>query len=339
MAILEVCDLSIEYQTREGAVQAANDINFEVDAGETLGVLGESGCGKTTVVKSLLQILPANGEIVGGEVIFNGNDLLKMSETELNERIRWKEISWIGQNAMHALNPVLKIKKVFRENISTHTDLSKAEIDERTKQLLREVNLNPEYRNKYPHELSGGQRQRVNIALALALDPQLIIADEPTTGLDVIIQDDILDLIKQLQEDRGNSMMFVNHDVSAVAEIAEKTVVMYAGQVVESGPTSNVFHRSTHPYTIGLLNAYPTIGSEDELINIPGTPPELIGDLTGCSFRDRCPFSTDTCETDPPLVSIEEGHEARCHYTDEADQFREDGADPDTWDRKPELVK
>jgi oligopeptide/dipeptide ABC transporter ATP-binding protein len=250
----------------------------------------------------------------------------------MNERIRWKEISWIAQNAMNSLDPVHKVGSTFREVIQTHTNLSKKQARERTAELLSDVNLDPARRRDYPHELSGGQRQRVVIALALALDPTLIIADEPTTGLDVIVQDDILELIKDEQKERGNSMIFISHDVSAVAEIADKSTVMYAGNIVEKGRSVDVFKNSTHPYTVGLLNAFPEVGaSNKELISIPGGPPGLLNPPTGCRFAERCPFVTDECDFEPPMVDVSGGHKAKCHYTDKAEQFREDGAKTSTW--------
>jgi oligopeptide/dipeptide ABC transporter ATP-binding protein len=258
----------------------------------------------------------------------------------MNERIRWTEISWIAQNAMNALDPVHKIGYTFREIFKRHTDLSKEEIATRTEELLEDVNIDPSRRFDYPHELSGGQRQRVVIALALALDPSVIIADEPTTGLDVIVQDDILELIKDIQEEHGSSMIFISHDVSAVAEIAEKVGVMYAGQFVEKGSAVDVFKRSTHPYTIGLMNAFPRIGHTDgDLITIPGNPPELVDPPTGCRFADRCPFETQKCSEDPPVAEIENGHAAKCHYTDDAEEFRRKGRSGDVWSLEPTAGK
>ncbi|MFC6889995.1 ABC transporter ATP-binding protein [Halorubrum trueperi] len=336
MALLELNDLNIEYKTDQGNVRAVEDVNIQIEKGETVGIVGESGCGKTTMAKSVLGILPSNANIVSGEIIYDGKDLTERSEDFLRENIRWSEISWIAQNAMNALNPVYRIKSLFHEALSIHTDLSKAERREKIEQLLTDVDLDAAVINDYGHELSGGQRQRVIIALALALSPPLIIADEPTTGLDVVIQDQILRLISDLQKETNSAMMFISHDVNAVAEVSDKTSVMYAGNVVESGDSSDVFKSPAHPYTVGLMNAFPRIDSDpdDALVTIPGSPPELIDPPKGCRFKSRCPFATEDCTVTPPDTKVNNrSHVAKCHYTSKAEKFREEGKKIETWEQ------
>lgn len=330
---LEIKNLSIGYGTETGILRAANQVSINVAEGEIVGLVGESGSGKTTVAKSILQLLPDNGTVTNGSIRFDGTDLLSYSESELRSNIRWQNISWIAQNAMNALDPVYRVGAQFNEVIRTHTDFTKAEARSRTKDLLRKVGLDENRMNDYPHELSGGQRQRVVIALALVLDPPLVIADEPTTGLDVVIQDRILELIQDLQTELDNSMLFISHDIHAIAEVADKVAVMYGGEIVEYGPTNEVLTSPSHPYTMALQNAFPTINDrKTELITIPGTPPDLEAPPEGCSFATRCPFATDACGEDPSLTEINESHAAKCHFTEDADEFRQAATKPETWE-------
>lgn len=332
MALLEVSDLSVEYETDNGPLRAVDGVDFSVDEGEIIGIVGESGCGKTTFGRSLLGLLPRNGRITSGSIEFDGSELTNFSEKELNE-VRWRDISIIVQNAMNALDPVIRIGDQFVEVIRTHSNISKSEARNRTRELLQSVDIDPARMRDYGHELSGGQRQRVIIALALALEPPLVIADEPTTGLDVIVQDAILELISNLQHDLGNSMIFITHDISVIAEVADRVAVMYGGQIAEIGTTSEVFKESGHPYTIGLKNAFPSLsGRDQELVNIPGSPPNLVDPPSGCRFEPRCPFSTEKCQRSPELAKIKEGHAARCHYTDDRKSFRTQGAKHETWE-------
>lgn len=336
MSLLDINNLSIEYETDQGPLQAVNDVGLSLEKGETLGIVGESGCGKTTLSKGILNVLPDNGT-ANGEIKYKGDDLTTMSKDRLNNDIRWHEISWIAQNAMNALDPVRTVKSLFRELFGKKTDLTKSEAHERTAELLRSVNIEEEVMNDYSHELSGGQRQRVIIAMALMLNPELIISDEPTTGLDVVVQDNILSTIQDIQTEQDASMIFISHDISVIAEIADKVAVMYGGKIVESGSVHDVFTNSTHPYTIGLRNAYPEIGRYDEdLISIPGSPPDLTDPPTGCIFRDRCPFSTAECEMEPATSALADGHTVKCHYPDEAAEFREAGQEVSTWEAQDE---
>jgi len=331
MTLLDITDLSVEYETNDGTLKAVDEISFSLEGGETLGLVGESGCGKSTAAKSLIGLLDSNGHISNGEIRFGDHDLATFSEDDFRN-IRWKDISFIPQNAMNALDPVHRIGSQMIEVIQTHTDDTKAEAKERAKKLLEDVDLNPNRITDYPHELSGGQRQRVIIALSLALTPSIIIADEPTTGLDVVVQDSILELIQRIQNERDISMLIITHDMSVVAEVTDRTGVMYGGHLVEIGETSDIFERTTHPYTIGLSNAFPSIDQDiEELVHIPGSLPDLRNPQPGCRFADRCPFRTQECEAEPPLLTVGGEHKAKCHYIDNADEFRKRGKRSETW--------
>ena len=334
MALLEMIDVSIEYETDRGQLQAVDGVDLSVDQGETLGLVGESGSGKTTATKPILGLLDSNGRVAGGEIRFEGRDLTTLSEAELRREIRWQKISYIPQNAMAALDPVFTVGDQIEEVILAHTDRTKRAARERTAELLVDVGLDPNRARDYPHELSGGQRQRVTIALALALSPALIIADEPTTGLDVVVQDEILELIDEIQAEMGCAMIFITHDMSVIAEISDRIAVMYAGRVMESGTIRDVFKRSAHPYTIGLQNSFPRMErnpAESSLITIPGSSPELYDPPDGCRFIDRCPFATGTCEELPPTVEVADGHRIECHFPDRSEEFRTAGSNAETW--------
>ena len=335
MALLELEGLEVGYEDQGDVITAVDAVDLTVDANEKVGIVGESGCGKSTVIKSIIGILDDNGRILGGEINFKGEDISAYSPEEMNERVRWKEISYVPQNAMAALDPVYRLGAQIIEVILEHTDQSKHEARSRAEELLAQVGLDADRMYDYPHELSGGQRQRGVIALALALEPSLILADEPTTGLDVVIQDEILGLLDTIQRDLNCGVVLVTHDMSVVAEVADKTAVMYGGRVMEVGTTTDVFTWSAHPYTIGLKNAFPTLSRGDgrsELISIPGAPPDLRDPPTGCRFTARCPFATDKCgETEPPVVEVGDGQRAKCHYTDQADDFRRRGESPTLW--------
>lgn len=336
MSVVTVDDLSVEYTTEGQQLRAVDSVSFEIAEGETVGIVGESGCGKTTLVKSLLRLLDENGSIAEGTIQFGDDDLARLSESELRDRIRWKKISYIPQNAMAALDPVYTVGQQMIQVIRRHTDKSKSEARERAAELFERVDLDPDWMGDYPHELSGGQRQRVTIALSLALSPSLIIADEPTTGLDVVVQEQINQLITEIQEDIGCAIIFVTHDMSVVSDISDRLAVMYAGRIVEFGRIDDVFERSSHPYTIGLQNAFPTMAeypSESDLVEIPGQPPDLLTPPSGCRFAARCPFSTAECENiDPEPVNVGEDHRIECIYPDQVEQFRQDGKRTETWD-------
>jgi peptide/nickel transport system ATP-binding protein len=337
MALLEVRNLRVHFKIQEGWVKAVDGISFTIDSGETMGLVGESGCGKTTAAYAITQLLPTNGYIKGGKIIFKGKDLLKMSMRpdgsldDYNEeirKIRWKEISMIFQGAMNAFNPVFRVGDQIVEAIMLHEDVSEHDARERSKELFRFVGIAPDRINNYPHEFSGGMKQRAMIALALALNPSFIIADEPTTALDVITQDRVLAEIRRLQEELKMAMMIITHDVSVVAEVSDKIAVMYAGRIMEIGRTAQVFKNTAHPYTAGLLGSFPSIkGERKRLVSIPGFPPDLVEPPSGCPFHPRCKHARMPCSEERPKgVVIEPGHVSYCHFAKELwDELRRRG--------------
>lgn len=338
MTLLETVDLAVEYTTDAGQLRAVDGVGFGLSEGETLGIVGESGSGKSTLAKAVLRLLDTNGRIVDGEIRFKGKDISTYTEKQLRREIRWKEMSYVPQNAMNALDPVYTVGRQMVMAIRRHTDLSKEAARERARARLEDVGLEASRMNDYAHELSGGQQQRVVIALALLLDPSLIVADEITTGLDVVVQDEILELIADIQETSGNAMMFITHDISAVAEVADRVAVMYGGKIVEIGTTREVFKESSHPYTIGLRNSFPSLDMLSkgiELVRIPGAPPNLVDPPSGCRFASRCPFATPECEREPELASVSDGHLSKCHFRDRASEFREEGTRAETWRSRP----
>ena len=299
-----------------------------------MGLVGESGCGKTTIAKSILKLLPSNGEIMEGKIVFKGRDIRLCSHDELRN-IRWKEISYIPQNAMNSLNPVVKVFDQIFEAILAHTKMKREEARGVARRLFKRMGLRQEVLEHYPHELSGGMKQRVVMAMALVLDPSLVIADEPVTGLDLLTQDRILRWIDELHEKFDLSMIYISHNVSVVAERCNKVAVMYAGQIVEFGEADQVFSKPKSPYFIGLINAIPKIGIQEKLISIPGQPPNLINPPKGCRFNDRCPFSKDICfEEEPQLVQADDGCFVRCHFMGNCKEFRKSARREATWQKK-----
>jgi len=334
MSLLEVTDLKTYFKTRAGDARAVDGISFSIAPGVNFGLLGESGCGKTTAAKSIIRLLPPNGRIAGGRILFKGRDLAAVSEEQVR-KIRWQEISMISQSAMNALDPVYKVGEQIIEAIRAHRDVSKTEAMNRARELFDLVGVDHRRLESYPHQFSGGMRQRAIIAMSLALNPSLIIADEPTTALDVIVQDQILRRIASLQKKMNASILMITHDISVVAEICSRAAVMYAGKIAEIGSITGILKRPFHPYTMGLKNAFPSIvGEKQELISIPGAPPQLVDPPAGCLFHPRCPFSLDRCiEEIPPLVQVGEDQFAACHRVSEAENLRGLSADRNTWER------
>ena len=317
--LLEVQDLVTAFRTEDGAVKAVDGVSFHVEAGKTLAIVGESGCGKSVTALSIMRLIPdSNGEITHGSIRLEGENLLELSASAMRD-VRGNRISMIFQEPMTALNPVLTIGKQIMEVFRIHRGLSRREAREASVEALRTVRIpNPERLvDEYPFQMSGGMRQRVMIAMALACEPRLLIADEPTTALDVTIQAQILKLMRQLQEEHGTSILFITHDLGVVAEVADDVLIMYAGKVVERGSAERIFERPAHPYTQGLMDSIPSLDADRKapLSTIEGTVPGLHELPSGCRFHPRCLHAATLCrETDPEQTSVEPGHRAACHW-------------------------
>jgi len=312
--ILEVRNLHVNYFTLRGVVRAVENVSFSLRPGEALGIAGESGCGKSTLAWALLRLVPPPGRIVRGEIIVDGEDIVPMSESEIRSRIRWQKVSMVFQGAMNALNPVYRVWEQIAEPLIVHRGMTRSQAFRRVVELLNMVGLDKSIAYRYPHELSGGQKQRVVIAMALALDPPILIADEPTTALDTIVQAQILNLLKKLKEELGTSIILISHDLSVIAEIADKVAIMYAGRIVEYGPSEEVYRNPRHPYTRALLRAIPRLrGPKEKLAYIPGQPPDLRAPPPGCRFHPRCPEAIEVCKKEePPYYHFGGGHVAAC---------------------------
>jgi oligopeptide/dipeptide ABC transporter ATP-binding protein len=317
--LIQVKNLRTSFFTPEGEVRAIDGVSFEIAEGKTLGLVGESGCGKSVTSLSIMRLIPSPpGKIVGGEIIYRGRDLLKLSNEEMR-KIRGNEISMIFQEPMTSLNPVFTVGNQIGEAIRLHQGLGKKETRQKTIEMLRLVKIaDPESRvDAYPHQLSGGMRQRVMIAMALSCNPRLLIADEPTTALDVTIQAQILELMKELQQKIGMALLLITHDLGVVAEQADEVAIMYAGKIVERASTTAIFGRPFHPYTVGLLNSLPGARGKKKkrLAAIPGVVPNPLHLPGGCRFRDRCPKAQPLCaDAEPPLIERESGHWVACYF-------------------------
>lgn len=319
MALLEVKNLRTYFRTRNGIVKAVNDVSYSLERGRTLGIVGESGCGKSVSAMSVIRLLDANGYIAGGTITFDGEDLIHLPTQEMYH-IRGNRISVIFQEPMTSLNPVFSVKRQLSEPFMVHQGMNKKQAEEKCLEMLREVQIpNPEAVIKqYPHELSGGMRQRVMIAMALACRPDILIADEPTTALDVTIQAQILHLMNQLQREKGTSIMFITHDLGVINEMADDVVVMYCGQVVEQAPAGIIFSdcEQSHPYTEGLMFSIPRLNDKRKKLDpIPGVVPHPLDLPKGCKFGPRCKYCTRRCiEEEPPLRPVAAGQSIRCFY-------------------------
>ena len=314
MTILEVRDLSVTYRTQAGEVPAVRKVNLSIDRGEVLGLAGESGCGKSTVAHALLRLLP-EGTKTSGQVLLDGEDVLTMSWGALRA-VRWDRASIVFQGAMHALNPVRRVGDQIAEAIQLHDRLSIKKTDQRVQELVEQVGLPPRSARDFPHELSGGQRQRIMVAMALACKPDLVIADEPTTALDVMIQAQVLNLIQNLQAELGLSMLFITHDLSVMVDVCDRIAVMYAGEIIEEGPARAVFDSPVHPYSKALSGAFPRVGEERfrrAPLGLGGDPPDPARLPSGCSFHPRCPEAFADCsKVDPSLDNAGPGRRAAC---------------------------
>ncbi|WP_254546946.1 ABC transporter ATP-binding protein [Halomarina pelagica] len=381
MTLLDVHDLDVRYDTGEGTVHAVDGVSFSVDHGETFGLVGESGSGKTTLGMAILQLLDRNGRIASGEVWFDavppawegpdgsprpevveddrypvredGMVNLAALSDELMRDLRWRNVALVPQSAMNALNPVYRVGDQITEAIHRHEPgTSQSAADERARDLLERVGIDPDRADDYAHQYSGGMKQRAVIAMAIACDPDLLIADEPTTGLDVIVQDRLLDELDALQAEFDLSILVVSHDISVMSDVCDRLAVMYGGKIMESGTTREVIAEPANPYTLGLKNAFPTVsGRQKRLVSIPGTPPTLREPPQQCQFIDRCPFAVEECETaHPPSYDVEEAgggagtgggrpdgtaddrtHRTACYRVNELDAIRARASDEETW--------
>ncbi len=328
--VLSVEDLWIEYRTRAGAMQAVRGVSFDVRAGEAIALIGESGSGKSTMGLALLGLLVRSARVSRGSATFRTKtnamlDLFTLGKQELR-RFRWAECAMVFQSALNALNPVLRVRDHFRDTARAHGQRDDGWIRERADELLRMVQLDPNrVLPAFPHELSGGMRQRVSIALSLLLEPRMIILDEPTTALDILTQRMIIDVVRTLRDRLQFTMLFISHDLSLAAELADRVATMYAGQIVEIGPVRDVFYTPKHPYTVGLLQAVPPIVGDEftPLVSIPGSPPDLLDIPAGCAFHPRCPYATEECKASvPPLMPVGPDHYAACFHHDQVDRAR-----------------
>ena len=316
--LLKVKKFNAGYTLKSATVHAVRDVSFELKEKEFLGIAGESGCGKSTLAFGITRMLQPPGRIFSGKVEFEGKDLLSMSEEELR-KARWKDFSIVFQASMNVLNPVMKVKDQIFDAITYHTDEYNGRLEERAKELLSLVNISEKYLNAYPHQLSGGMKQRVVIAMALALNPKMIIMDEPTTALDVVVQKKILQEIDELRRKFGFSIIFITHDLSLLVEISDTIAIMYAGEIVEKAPSKTLYKQPLHPYTRGLMNSFPPlVGKRQRLHGIAGHPPDLSREIKGCPFYERCAKRIEgVCDRKAPkLVEIEPYHEVACHLYD-----------------------
>jgi len=321
--LLEVKDLRTEFHTQDGVVHAVNGVSFTVDEGETLGMVGESGCGKSQTVLSVMRLIPVPpGKIAGGQVLFQGRDLLQVDDEEIRS-VRGNKIAMVFQDPMTSLNPVLTIGTQIGESLELHLGMTKEQARHRSVELLKMVGISEADTRleDYPHQFSGGMRQRVMIAMALSCSPQLLIADEPTTALDVTIQAQIVDIVKRLKRELGMAIIWITHDLGIIAGLADRINVMYAGYIIETAPARDIFASPSHPYTLGLLASIPRLDEtrKEKLSPIEGLPPDLIQMPTGCPFYDRCGFRSQKClEENPPLISVGMRHWSACWNWEEA---------------------
>ncbi len=313
MVLLKVTDLRLYYRTTRGIVKAVDRVSFDVREGEALALVGESGCGKTSIGISIMRLLPRNVHTYDGSIVFEGIELMKLSDEEMNRKIRWRKISMVFQGAMNALNPVLQVGYQVAEPLIVHEGMNKKEALKIAMDVLERVGLPREVAFRYPHELSGGMKQRVVIAMALIMNPKLVILDEPTSALDVVTQANIMNLLKRLKKQHNLSYIFITHDLALASELADRVAVMYAGKLVEIGTAEQIYLSPKHPYTQKLIGAVPTLRETKKLEFIPGEVPSLINPPPGCRFHPRCPYANDRCrKEEPPMVEVEPEHFVKC---------------------------
>ena len=310
MPKLKVSGLKAYYFTDNGIIRGVDGVNFEISEGQSLGIVGESACGKSTLGAALMQSMQSPGRIVEGSITLEGDNITKMSSSEFDSRVRWKKIAMVFQGAMNALDPVYTVESQLREILAEHRYQGK--IDDKISESLQQVGLDLSIAKRYPHELSGGMKQRVVIAMALLLNPDILIADEPTTALDMVVQSQIISLLKKLQKERGITIILITHDLALVSQITDKIDIMYAGQLVEFSTTKDIYKKPRHPYTQALIEAIPRLRTKDKKIHfVKGSPPSLLSPPLGCRFRDRCIHAMDVCKRDPPEFQTEAGY-VRC---------------------------
>ena len=332
MALLEIRDLSVAYQTRSGTLRAVDGVSLNLETGQHLGLIGESGSGKSTVARALMRVLPGNARTTAGEAWFQGRDLLRMSDKEMRSLL-WRRMSMVPQASLDALDPVYRVGDQLVETLRLRGGLDSVSARQRAAELFALVGLTRDRLDQYPHEFSGGMRQRSVIAMALALSPELLIADEPVTALDVIVQRQVLELLRDLQQRLNLSVIMITHDVAVVAEMCDQVAVMYAGRIVERCSIADFFERPFHPYTLGLQNAYPNLSAPARtLVSIEGYPPDLVDPPIGCRFASRCPFAIDAClASEPPLIDVDQDHAAACYRWQEVERLRSLAREPQTW--------
>ncbi len=310
MPKLKVSGLKAYYFTDNGIIRGVDGVNFEISEGQSLGIVGESACGKSTLGAALMQSMQSPGRIVEGSITLEGDNITKMSSSEFDSRVRWKKIAMVFQGAMNALDPVYTVESQLREILAEHHYQGK--IDDKISESLQQVGLDLSIAKRYPHELSGGMKQRVVIAMALLLNPDILIADEPTTALDMVVQSQIISLLKKLQKERGITIILITHDLALVSQITDKIGIMYAGQLVEFSTTKDIYKKPRHPYTQALIEAIPRLRTKDKKIHfVKGSPPSLLSPPLGCRFLDRCVHAMDVCKRDPPEFQTEAGY-VRC---------------------------
>jgi len=313
--ILNIENLKAYFFTTRGAVKAVDDVSFTIGRKQSLGLAGESACGKSTLAFAILKMLQNPGRLVGGKMVVTGMDITDFSESKMRKEVRWKKISMVFQGAMNALNPVYTVGYQMAEPLMYHKGVKKEDAMEKSTDYLELVGLSPDILTRYPHELSGGMKQRVVIAMALLLSPDLVICDEPTTALDVVVQAQIMNLLKKLKKELDISTIFITHDLSILAEVVDRLAIMYAGKFVEIGDSIKMYRNPVHPYTQKLLGAIPKLHEDlEKLEYIPGTPPNLIHPPSGCRFHPRCPYAMDICKKEEPkMKEVDADHFAACH--------------------------
>ncbi|NHW45275.1 MAG: ABC transporter ATP-binding protein [Candidatus Verstraetearchaeota archaeon] len=310
--MLGVSNLVMYYRTLRGEVRAVDDVSFSLQKGETIAIIGESGCGKSSLAKSIVRLLPRNVSTYRGKVILDGVNLMELDEETFNREVRWTKITYVPQAALNSLNPVIKIGDQMIEPLLLRRKMDKREALERAAKALRLVGVSDAFLHHYPFELSGGMKQRVIIAMALLTEPKLMILDEPTSSLDVLTQANIMNLLKRVRKEMGLSMIFITHDVALSSELADKVAVMYAGQIVELGNAEEFYRDPKHPYSQKLMESVPTLRRDKELSFIPGSPPSLLNPPKGCRFAERCPFKFNKCSENPPITPLDEDSYVKC---------------------------